>query len=185
MTDHPPSPFILEHLALAPPGRVLDVACGSGRHALAIARTTERAVDAIDRDRERCAALAADARREGHRIQVVCADLEQMPLPVGRYAVVVNSLYLDRALVPALIDALQPGGLLLFETFAFEQLATGHPRNPAFVLAPNELLRLVSGLRVLAYREGPVARPGGPVHLASLAARVSSAPVLEGSEGEG
>lgn len=171
MTDHLPSPFVLEHLPLAPPGPVLDVASGSGRHALAIARTTGREVEAIDRDPARCARLAADAQREALRIRVVCADLEQMPLPVGRYAVVVNSLYLDRGLVPALVAALVPGGLLLFETFGFEQLATGHPRNPAFVLAPNELLRLATGLRVLAYREGPVERDGRQVHLASLAAR--------------
>lgn len=165
-----PSPFVLEHLSLAPPGPALDVACGSGRHALAIARTG-RTVDAIDRDPERCAQLAAEARRDNLRIRVVCADLEQMPLPVGRYAIVVDTLYLDRAFVPALVAALRPGGLLLFETFAFEQLATGHPRNPAFVLQPNELLRLASGLRVLAYHEGPVARHGRQVHLASLAAR--------------
>jgi SAM-dependent methyltransferase len=171
-----PSPFVLEHLGLAPPGPVLDIACGSGRHALAIARTTGRRVEAIDRDPEQCARLAADARRDGLPIRVACADLEQIPLPVGRYAVVVNTLYLDRVLVPALLTALQPGGLLVFETFVVEQLATGHPRNPAFVLAPNELLRLASGLRVLAYREGPVDRDGREVHLASLVARAPFPP---------
>jgi len=165
-----PSPFVLAHLSLAPSGPALDVACGSGRHALAIARTG-RTVDAIDRDPERCARLADDARRDGLGICVVCADLEQKPLPIGRYAIVVDTLYLDRTFVPMLVAALRPGGLLLFETFAFEQLATGHPRNPAFVLQPNELLHLASGLRVLAYREGPVERDGRRVHLASLAAR--------------
>jgi SAM-dependent methyltransferase len=180
VTDRAPSPFILEHAALAPAGPVLDVACGSGRHALALARTMGRAVDAIDRDRERCARLATVARAEGLPVRVVCADLEHLPLPAGRYAMVVDSLYLDRALVPALIAALRPGGLLLFETFVFEQLATGHPRNPAFVLGPNELLELAAGLRVLAYREGPADRDGRQVHLASLAARTPEP--LEGTE---
>src|SRR5262249_6192406 len=88
-----------------------------------------------------------------------------------RYAVIVNTLYLDRRLVGALARALRPGGLLLFETFTVDQLATGHPRNPSFVLAPGELPRLVGGLRVVAYREGPIERDGRLVHLASLAAR--------------
>jgi hypothetical protein len=85
----------------------------------------------------------------------------------------VNTLYLDRVLVPRLVDALSPGGVLLFETFLEAQLAAGHPRNPTFVLAPGELLRLTAGLQVIAYDEGPVERDGTTVHLASLAARAA------------
>ena len=77
----------------------------------------------------------------------------------------------SHAVVPALLRSLAPGGLILFETFTAGQLATGHPRNPAFVLAPGELLRLTAGVEVLHYREGPVQRDGRLVHLASLAAR--------------
>jgi SAM-dependent methyltransferase len=167
-----PSPWVTEHLSLAPEGPVLDVACGAGRHALWMARAGRR-VHAIDRDVARCVTLAADAARARLPLDVVCADLEQLPLPRRHYAVVVNTLYLDRGLIPQLIDALMPDGLLLFETFVIEQLATGHPRNPAFVLGPNELLDLVPGVRVLDYREGPVTRDGTIVHLASLAARAS------------
>jgi SAM-dependent methyltransferase len=164
-----PSPFVVEHLALAGPGPALDVACGTGRHAVAIARTG-RVVDAIDRSLARCAEVARRAAREGLAIRPVCADLAQLPLLRRRYAVVVNTLYLDRLLVPALVGSLLRGGLLLFETFLVEQLASGHPRNPDFVLAPNELLKLAAGLRVLAYREGPVRRGGQTLYLASLAA---------------
>jgi SAM-dependent methyltransferase len=167
-----PSPFVLQHLATAPPGPVLDVACGAGRHALSVARTG-RVLDAIDRSWERCAEVARRARAERLSVRPVCADLEELPLPAARYALVVNTLYLDRALVPRLVDALAPGGVLLFETFLEAQLATGHPRNPAFVLAPGELLRLTRGLQVIAYAEGPVERDGTTVHLASLAARAA------------
>jgi SAM-dependent methyltransferase len=167
-----PSPFVLEHLAGAPSGPVLDVACGGGRHALAVARTG-RVVDAIDRSWERCAEVARRARAERLGVRPVCADLEQLPLPVGRYAAVVNTLYLDRTLVPRLVSTLSPGGVLLFETFLEAQLATGHPRNPTFVLAAGELLRLTARLQVIAYGEGPVERDGTTVHLASLAARAA------------
>jgi SAM-dependent methyltransferase len=164
-----PSPFVVEHLPLAPAGRAFDVACGAGRHALALGRLG-RVVEAVDSSYARCRDLRAAALAEGLRVHVVCADLERWPLCRRRYAVIVNTLYLDRALVPGLIEALVPGGLLLFETFTAAQLASGHPRNPAFVLQPGELLRLASGMRIVAHREGPVERDGRTVHLASLAA---------------
>jgi protein-L-isoaspartate O-methyltransferase len=174
-----PSPFVLEHLALAPPGPALDVACGSGRHALALARAG-RVVDAVDRDPARCAALARQARADGLAVRVVCADLTDWSPPHGRYAIVVNTLYLERALVPRLVAGLAPGGLLLFETFTAAQLATGHPRNPDFVLHPGELARLAIGLEVLAHREGAVERDGATVHLAALAARRVAGPPIGG-----
>jgi tellurite methyltransferase len=165
----PPSPFVMEHLALAPPGRAFDVACGAGRHALALARLG-RVVEAADSSFARCRDVRAAALAEGLRVDVLCTDLERWPLPRQRYAVIVNTLYLDRALFPRLVEALVPGGLLLFETFTAAQLATGHPRNPAFVLEPGELRQLASGMHVVAHREGAVERDGRVVHLASLAA---------------
>jgi SAM-dependent methyltransferase len=164
-----PSPFVLAHLGDAPPGRAFDVACGTGRHAIALARGG-RVVEAADASWERCRDVLARARADALPVHVFCADLAHSPLPRRRYAIVVNTLYLDRALFPRLVDALVPGGLLLFETFTVAQLASGHPRNPAFALQPGELLRLAAGMRILAHREGPVARDGRTVHLASLAA---------------
>ena len=165
-----PSPFVLEHLPRAPAGPALDHACGAGRHALALARAG-RVVHALDRDVARLGALAGAARDEGLAIRVACVDLERFPLPAARYAVVVNTSYLDRARMPALLDALVPGGVLLFETFTVAQAATGHPRNPAFLLQPGELRSLVGDLDVFAYREGAVEREGRVAHLASIAAR--------------
>lgn len=165
-----PSPFVLEQVRHAPEGTALDHACGAGRHALVLARTGRR-VHALDRDAGRLTALARSAGDEHLAVRVACVDLERFPLPAGRYAVVVNTLYLDRARVPTLLGALAPGGLLVFETFTVAQAALGHPRNPAFLLQPGELRRLVGGLEVLAYREGAVERDGTVVHLASVAAR--------------
>jgi tellurite methyltransferase len=169
-----PSPFVLAAMQIAPPGPALDVACGGGRHALAIA-STGRLVDAIDRDPERCAALARAARASGLPVRVVCADLTALPLPVRRWALVVKTLYLDRHLVPHLGAALVPGGVLVLETFTTAQLASGHPRNPAFTLHPGELPTLAGGFEVLDYREGAVERDGRAVHLASLVARAPAA----------
>lgn len=165
-----PSPFVLEHLGLAPPGPALDVAAGRGRHSLAIARTG-RPVEAIDRDPAACAALLTAARAARLTVRVVCADLERFPLPVARYALVVDTLYLERGLMPSLRRSLRPGGLLVLETFTREQLRTGHPRNPAFMLEPGEILRLTEGLEVIGLREGAAWRDGRMLHLAAVAAR--------------
>jgi len=62
--------------------------------------------------------------------------------------------YLHRPLVPVLIRALRPGGLLVYETFTRAQAARGRPTNPAFLLEPGELLTLVEPLEILSSREG-------------------------------
>ena len=57
-------------------------------------------------------------------------------------------------LFPRLVKAVAPGGVLVYETFLVSQAERGHPRNPAFLLEPGELPRLVHPLEVLRSREG-------------------------------
>ena len=154
-----PSPWVVRwsHL-VAPGGAVLDIAAGSGRHARWFA-ARGHAVVAIDRAE---AALAALACIEG--VTAVCADLEDgspWPLPDGqRFAAVVVTNYLYRPLLPRLSQLLAPGGVLLYETFARGNETVGKPSNPAFLLAPGELLAATDGqLRVVAYEDGYVAAP--------------------------
>jgi hypothetical protein len=72
--------------------------------------------------------------------------------------VVVN--YLHRPLLPALVSAVAPGGVLIYETFAQGNERFGRPRNPDFLLRPGELLEAVAGrLRVVAYEDLIVAQP--------------------------
>jgi SAM-dependent methyltransferase len=153
---------------------VLDLACGRGRHALAVAERGAHVV-AVDRDPEALAELAREARARDLPVSCVRADLEGahgLPFaPAGLGAVLVFR-YLWRPLAPALAAALAPGGLLLYETFTRDQgkLPYG-PRNPAFLLEPGELPRLFPELAIEAFEEGhfgPVERPEA---LARLRAR--------------
>jgi tellurite methyltransferase len=166
-----PSPFLVEHAALLRGHLALDVASGDGRHALWLARHGLR-VHAIDISETAVRRLANAARREGHMVASLVADLEAFPLPAATYDVVVNINFLHRPLLPDLALALRPRGTLVFETFMAEQARYGPPRNPAHLLEPGELLARFAGvLDVVEYREGPAQRDGRTVHIASLIAR--------------
>jgi SAM-dependent methyltransferase len=137
-------------------GRVLDVACGGGRHARWLA-ARGHAVEAIDRDPAALAELAAIPR-----ITTRCADIEAGPWPYSgqKFAGIVVVNYLHRPLFPHLLGALAPGGVLIYETFAAGNERYGRPANPDFLLQPGELLEAVRGLlRVLAYEDLFVADP--------------------------
>lgn len=130
-------------------GRVLDVACGGGRHALYLAGLGYQ-VDAVDRQPP---AMPEEACRG---IRWWRHDLEAAPWPfepAGYQGVVVTN-YLHRPLFPHLLAALAPGGVLIYETFAVGQERFGRPRNPAHLLLSGELLEWARGsLRVLAFED--------------------------------
>ena len=150
---------------MRPGGVVLDVAAGSGRHARWLAQMGFE-VEAVDRD----ASLFADPPRG---VRLVEADIEGGPWPFEgrRFDGIVVTNYLYRALIPVLVESLEPGGVLVYETFARGNERFGKPSNPDFLLAPGELLEAVRGtLRVLAYEDLTVAEPR-PAALQRLAAR--------------
>jgi SAM-dependent methyltransferase len=151
-----PARWLIEHAALLPrSGLALDVACGRGRHARWLA---ERgfSVRAIDRNAEAIAALRAEAARLHLAIEAAVVDLETGPPPLepDRYDVIVVVHYLHRPLFPALVAALRPGGVLVYETFTRAQAERGKPTNPAFLLEPGELGSAVQPLTILEQREG-------------------------------
>lgn len=168
--ENPPSELLTRHRDLLPPGRALDVASGDGRHALWLARQGY-AVDAIDLSHAGLLQLIATARREHLAVHAIQANLEDFPLPSDRYAVVVNTRYLQRSLFAGLQRAVRAGGAIVFETFLREQARIGHPRNPAFLLAPGELRAAFAGFEILVDEEGCFAGAGGPAYLARLIAR--------------
>jgi dihydroneopterin aldolase len=163
--DPVPSRFLTQQLHRLPKGRVLDVACGGGRHALYLA-TQGFEVEAIDRDQESLTKLSSAAVQRRLRLSVKQVDLERRTderpeFPANTYDAIVVCFYLHRPLFPWLVEALRPQGILLYETFTIDNYVRyRHPRRWEFCLAQNELLRLTSLLRVLSYDEGE--HEGGP-----------------------
>jgi SAM-dependent methyltransferase len=106
-------------------------------------------VTGVDRDPQAVEAVAGLG-------EAICADIENGPWPFGgrRFAGVVVTNYLWRALLPAIVDSVAPGGVLLYETFAEGNETVGKPSRPDFLLRPGELLQACGGLRTVAYEDG-------------------------------
>lgn len=155
-----PSAWVRRWAALiVPGGSVLDVACGRGRH-LRWLRSRGLAVTGVDRD---AAALHALSGLDG--VTILVADIEggPWPFPPGSFDGVVVTNFLHRPLFPRLVGALRPGGVLIYETFAAGNERFGRPANPDHLLQPGELLERVEPLRVVAFEQGRVQRPGPAV----------------------
>ena len=151
-----PSPWVCRWAALIRPGgRVLDVACGQGRHTRYLS-SLGFAVVGVDRDEAALVAL-----RGVGGVEVHVADIEAGPWPFapGGFDGVVVANYLHRPLFPELVGALRSGGVLICETFALGNERYGRPSNPAFLLRPAELLHSVEPLAVVAFEQGLVSVP--------------------------
>ncbi|MDM0016388.1 class I SAM-dependent methyltransferase [Variovorax saccharolyticus] len=149
-----PSPWIVRWSHLPACGApVLDVACGSGRHMRWFAGRGHPATG-VDRSQEAVDAAASWG-------QAVLADIESGPWPFeGRqFGLVVVTNYLWRPRLPDIVQAVAPGGVLLYETFAAGNESVGKPSRPDFLLQPGELLAACAGLRVVAYEDGFLAEP--------------------------
>ena len=152
--SEPPSAWVQRwsHL-VAPGGVVLDVACGYGRHARWFYEQNHP-VALVDRAQAAINSIASII--PAHACEAVVADIENGPWPfVGRqFAAVVVTNYLWRPLFPTLLGSLQPGGVLIYETFTQGNGTVGKPSRPDFLLRTGELLDVCKALRVVAFEDG-------------------------------
>ncbi len=131
-------------------GRALDLACGMGGNALFLAECGFNTT-AID-----ISSVAIDAieDRQHPLIETRCQPVVAAGLEKAAFDIIVVSNYLDRNICDALVDALAPGGILLYQTFVQDKVDPEMgPKNPAYLLASNELLRLFASLKVLVFSD--------------------------------
>jgi tellurite methyltransferase len=152
--EREPSPFLESLDGLLPcRGRALDVAGGTGRNALWLAR---RGLDVTLADisdvaltiaRERAAAASLPLR-------TLAVDLEARPLPPGPWDLIVCAYFLWRPLFVSFPQALAPDGWLVVIHPTRSNLQRHDRPGPHHLLDDGELPGLVPGLVIVRQEEG-------------------------------
>lgn len=148
-----PARVLQDHAYLLPAtGAALDLACGTGANAIFFARHGLQ-TSAWDISAEAITQLEKCARSNGLNIDTRVCDVTESPPSPASFDVIVVSYFLERSLIPALIEALRPEGLLFYQTFTRERVDDSGPRNENYRLECNELLHLCRQLTIRIYRE--------------------------------
>ena len=149
-----PSQFLVENIELLPKGRALDVAMGAGRNTIYLTKMGFE-VEGVDISPEVVSAALESARRAAVTITARVADLEDdYYIEKDAYDVIICFSYLQHSLIPQIKGGLRQGGMVVYETFIIDQAQFGKPKNPDYLLKPNELLNMFRDFRCLRYREG-------------------------------
>jgi SAM-dependent methyltransferase len=157
--------------------RAIDVACGTGRNAIYLARRGWQ-VDAVDVSEVALDHLTETATAENLPIICIQTDLEgavRRPADLftaDRYDLAVMVRYTNLPLIDTLKGVLKVGGYLIVEQHLVTEADVVGPRNPKFCVAPDALRNAAAGLDIIAYREATVTDPDGrSAALAQLVAR--------------
>lgn len=144
----------------------LDIACGAGRDAVYLAMNGWQmtGIDYLTGAIEKTKQLA---QQHQVPIQAVLMDLETGNDPFAAYAdntfdLVFVIRYLHRPLFPYLKRIVKSGGVFMHQTFMQGSEVFGSPKNPNFLLKPNELALLFQDWAVL-YDEIEYLEDGRPV----------------------
>jgi tellurite methyltransferase len=152
--DYLPAQFLVDNISILPKGYALDIAMGSGRNAVYLAKQGFH-VEGVDISGESVAAALKLAQESKVSIEAYRSDLEkEYKIKPENYDVIICFNYLQRSLIPDIKAGLKKGGIIIYETYIIDQVLFGKPRNPDFLLKYNELLSMFRDFRCLRYREG-------------------------------
>ena len=147
-----PASVLSQHTYLLPTsGLALDLACGLAANAFLLAQyglcvdAWDISSVAIEQVKKKACQLT--------QINPKLVDISEAQFLQNHYDVIVVSRFLDRQLIPKLINALKPQGLIFYQTFTVAKSHSNGPSNPDFLLRRNELLTLFAELVTVFYRE--------------------------------
>jgi SAM-dependent methyltransferase len=162
-SNHPPNKKLEKFCKNGEGKRALDLACGTGRHALWLAAHGWKvtAVDFAPTALEKARELAA-AKRVSGRLRFIEADLKYWsPPPAERYDLIVMINYLDRDLIGRLNPFLSAGGLWIIDTFSAKP-GNGNQDGRRHLLHPGELPHLMEKeFGILGYESYEIPSGGG------------------------
>ena len=134
-----------------PPGRALDLACGTGRNALWLAGRGWN-VTAVDGSAAAIETLRVRAERAGVAIDTQIADLENSGFTIepAHYDLIAMCYYFQRNLIEQCKRNLVPGGVMV----AIALLMEPGKEHSTFRLRPGELRGYFADWEILHDREG-------------------------------
>ncbi len=135
-----PSPWVLDVITRLDDVpldlRVLDLACGAGRHVELLLQRGHRVL-AVDREVSGLSDLAPN-----ESLEILQFDLENgapWPFAGERFKAVVVTNYLHRPTLDQTMGLIAAGGVLIYETFGVGNGRFGKPSNPAYLAARGEI----------------------------------------------
>jgi SAM-dependent methyltransferase len=148
--DHPPHPLVLRAAECVPAGKALDVACGTGRHAMALVERGWQ-VTAVDASSVALELLQAQAAAQALPITTIRADLaaHEFAIAPSAFDLIVVTNYLQRDLFAALRQGVRVGGVIVAVIALIDNDPQVKPMNPVFLLQPGELRGYFSGWELL------------------------------------
>ncbi len=153
--NNQPHPLVVRFASQLKLGRALDIACGTGRHALYLAECGWQ-VTAVDSSKVAIEILLERARQLGVTVDARVADLElgEFTIEPDSYDLIVNCCYLQRDLFPAIKAGVRGGGVVIAVIAIVDDNPNVKPMNPAFLLQPGELRMEFEGWELLHSFEG-------------------------------
>jgi tellurite methyltransferase len=132
---------------------ILDLACGNGRNGLYL-HQHGLPVQFADKNSKVLEVLQKEKLIQ--KQHCICIDFEtgEKVLQTESYQAIVVYRYLHRPLMEQIREAVEPGGIIIYETFTTENRQFGRPNRDAFLLQPNELKEMFSNWHCLHYFEG-------------------------------
>lgn len=153
-----PSKFFKKMLPRLQKGKVLDVAMGSGRNSIHLAKEGFQ-VKGFDISEKAVELAKAKAREEGLQVEFARADLDLYIMGIMDYETIIMSFFKPPIVryYTEMIRALKQGGTLLIEAYGVNQISEAIPKDESYrniYFSTNELLRNLNGLNILFYQEG-------------------------------
>ena len=158
-----PVEFLRSRIGNLPKGKALCLAAGEGRNAVYLAGQgyDVTAMDPSPKGLEKAAALAAE---RGVSIKTEVGDLQEgYEMGVEQYDLITDFYYHDPQMLPDVMHALKPGGMFAMQNFSIQQLQTNRfgPKNPDYLVKPNEMLEIFSDYRIIFYEDTVVSLDEG------------------------
>jgi tellurite methyltransferase len=167
-----PLPLLVRAVCGLQPGRALDLACGTGRHAIFLAEHGWQvtAVDASHVGIE-IARTLAHVRNVEVDWRVTDLERDEFEIEPETYDLVGVFYYLQRDLFSKIRAGVKPGGLVIAAIHMVDDAPDVQPMNPAFLLQPNELRAEFQDWEILHDYEGAPTEDGHKRRTAEIVAK--------------